>query len=81
MDLGFPIPAIGKAALSPPKETFKLPKSYCNTQKKQPLPFWRTAENETGFSHLLHIPFHRSPAEAIRLHHPDKPEGDAMDTR
>jgi len=38
-------------------------------------------ENKTGFSHLLHIPFHRSLAEAIRLHHPDKPEGDAMDTR
>ncbi|SJM92809.1 hypothetical protein CRENPOLYSF2_2910012 [Crenothrix polyspora] len=40
-----------------------------------------TVENETGFSHLLHIPFHRSLAEAIRLYHPDKPEGDTMDTR
>ena len=36
---------------------------------------------ETEFSQLLHIPFHRSPAEAIRLHHPDEPEGNAMDTR
>jgi len=38
-------------------------------------------KNETGFSQSLHIPFHRSLAEAIRLHLPDKPEGDAMDTR
>jgi hypothetical protein len=47
---------------------------------KQPFGY-RTIEKETGFSHMLHIPFHRSLAEAIRLHHPDKPEGDAMDTR
>ena len=30
---------------------------------------------------MLHIPLHRDLAEAIRLHHPDEPEGDAMDTR
>jgi hypothetical protein len=38
-------------------------------------------ENETGFSHPLLTPFHRCLAEAIRLHHPDEPEGDTMDTR
>ncbi len=40
-----------------------------------------TIENETGFSHLLLTPFRRCLAEAIRPHHPDRPEGDAMDTR
>jgi hypothetical protein len=45
------------------------------------LPFGEPQKNKTGFSQLLLIPFHRSLAEAIRLHHPDKPEGDAMDIR
>jgi hypothetical protein len=38
--------------------------------------------NEKGLSHhWLLAPFRRNPAEAIRLRHPDKPEGDTMDTR
>jgi hypothetical protein len=46
-----------------------------------PTTVYRTVEIETGFSHSLLIPFRRGLAEAIRLHHPAKPEGDAMDTR
>lgn len=38
-------------------------------------------KKETGFSQLLLTPFHRCPAGAIRPHHPDRPEGNAMDTR
>lgn len=51
----------------------RVPKQELGNQPK--------IKNETGFSQLLHIPLHRSPAETIRLHQPDEPEGDAMDTR
>lgn len=37
--------------------------------------------NETGLSHSLLVPFRRYLAEAIRPRLPDRPEGDAMDTR
>ncbi len=38
-------------------------------------------QKKTGFSHLLLTPFHHILAEAIRPHHPDRPEGNTMDTK
>ncbi|MCB1852096.1 MAG: hypothetical protein KDI83_15180 [Gammaproteobacteria bacterium] len=40
----------------------------------------KALKKKTGFSQWLLILFHRCHAEAIWLHHPDKPEGNAMDT-